>query len=130
MGVGLIFALFIRSDVDMTVAPVRNPTFVTMSDGSIRNAYEVRLRNKHGEDRPFRLSVKGEDASIRLQLEGTPYETVDVPADSTKLQRVYLIAPPSSDAAEDERTEVRLWVEDIANGERAYEDTFFNGRSN
>ena len=130
VGVGLIFALFIRSDVDMTVAPVRNPTFVTMSDGSIRNAYEVRLRNKHGEDRPFRLSVKGEDASIRLQLEGTPYETVDVPADSTKLQRVYLIAPPSSDAAEDERTEVRLWVEDIANGERAYEDTFFNGRSN
>jgi len=130
VGVGLIFALFIRSDVDMTVAPVRNPTFVTMSDGSIRNAYEVRLRNKHGEDRPFRLSVKGEDASIRLQLEGTPYETVDVPADSTKLQRVYLIAPPSSAAAEDERTEVRLWVEDIANGERAYEDTFFNGRSN
>ena len=109
---------------------MRNPTFVTMSDGSIRNTYEVRLRNKHGEDRPFRLSVKGEDASIRLQLEGTPYETVDVPADSTKLQRVYLIAPPSSDAAEDERTEVRLWVEDIANGERAYEDTFFNGRSN
>jgi len=130
VGVGLIFALFIRSDVDMTVAPVRNPTFVTMADGSIRNAYEVRLRNKHGEDRPFRLSVNSDDPAIRLQLEGTPYETVDVPADSTMLQRVYLIASAASDAAEEERTEVRLWVEDITSGERAHEDTFFNGRSN
>jgi cytochrome c oxidase accessory protein FixG len=130
VGLGLVFALFIRPDIDMTVAPVRNPTYVTMADGSIRNTYEVRLRNKHGEERPFRMTVKGDDPAIRLQLEGTPYETVNVPADSTKLQRVYLIAPPSAEAAEAERTEVRLWVEDISSGERAYEDTFFNGRSN
>jgi polyferredoxin len=38
-------ALFIRSDIDVTVAPVRNPQFVTLSDGSIRNTYDVRLRN-------------------------------------------------------------------------------------
>ena len=30
----------------MTVAPVRNPTFVTLSDGAIRNAYDLRLRNR------------------------------------------------------------------------------------
>ncbi|SLN60288.1 Ubp3 associated protein Bre5 [Roseovarius litorisediminis] len=129
VGFGLVFALFIQSDIDMTVAPVRNPTFVTLSDGSIRNTYEVRLRNKHGEDRPFKLSVVG-DAAIRLELEGTPYSAVTVPADSTKLQRVYLIAAPSSDAANNERSEVRLWIEDTSNGERAYRDTVFNGRSN
>ena len=109
------------------VAPVRNPTFVTLSDGAIRNTYEVRLRNKHGDERPFRISMTG-DPSIRVQLEGTPYGSVDVPADSTHLQRVYLIAAPGSAPAEAERSDVRLWIEDISNGDRAYKDTIFNGK--
>ncbi|OWU85549.1 protein rdxA [Oceanicola sp. 22II-s10i] len=129
VGVGLLFALFIRSDIEMTVAPVRNPTFVTLADGSIRNTYDVRLRNKHGEERPFRMTVTGHPA-LRILLEGSPYETVYVPADEAKLQRVYVIAPKGSDPAEDERTEFRFWVEDISNGERAYKDTIFNGRAN
>ncbi|WP_371225558.1 cytochrome c oxidase accessory protein CcoG [Roseovarius sp. 2305UL8-3] len=129
VGFLLVFALFIRSDIEMTVAPVRNPTFVTLSDGAIRNTYEVRLRNKHGDDRPFRISMTG-DSSIRVQLEGTPYGSVQVPADSTHLQRVYLVAAPGSDPANAERTDVRLWIEDISNGERAYKDTVFNGKGN
>ncbi|MEQ8542393.1 MAG: cytochrome c oxidase accessory protein CcoG [Roseitalea porphyridii] len=129
VGVALVFALFIRSDIDMTVAPVRNPTFVTLSDGSVRNTYEVRLRNKHGETRPFRLSVKG-DETVRLQLEGTPYSTVNVDANAQKLQRVYLVAPAGSEPANAERTDVRLWVEDVTNGDRAYKDTIFNGKAN
>ena len=129
VGIGLVFALFIRPEIDMTVAPVRNPTFVTLSDGSIRNTYDVRLLNKHGEDRPFRMSVVGHPA-LRVQLEGTPYETVNVPANETFLQRVYVVAAPGSDPAEDERTDIRFWVEDLTNGDRAYTDTIFNGRSN
>ena len=129
VGLGLVFALFIRPDVEMNVAPVRNPTFVTLSDGSIRNTYDVRLLNKHGDDRPFRITVAG-DPALRVQLEGTPYESVTVPADSNYLQRVYVIAPPDSQPAEAERTEFRFWVEDTSNGERAYKDTIFNGRTN
>ncbi|SFN91997.1 cytochrome c oxidase accessory protein FixG [Roseovarius lutimaris] len=129
VGFGLVFALFIRSDIDMTVAPVRNPTYVMLSDGSIRNTYEVRLRNKHGEDRRFNLTVSG-DPAIRLALEGTPYSSVTVPADSMRLQRVYLVAAPDAEAAKVERSEVRLWIEDTLNGDRAYKDTVFNGREN
>jgi cytochrome c oxidase accessory protein FixG len=129
VGVALVVALFIRSDIDMTVAPVRNPTFVTLSDGSIRNTYDVRLRNKHGEERPFRMTVTG-DPALRILLEGSPYETVYVPADTAKLQRVYVVAPRGSNPAEAERTEFRFWAEDITNGDRAYKDTIFNGRAN
>jgi polyferredoxin len=71
VGFGLVFALFIRPEIDMTVAPVRNPTFVTLSDGSIRNTYDVRLLNKHGEDRPFRMSVTGHPA-LRCLPRGSP----------------------------------------------------------
>ena len=129
VGIGLVFALFIRPEIEMAVAPVRNPTFVTLSDGSIRNTYDVRLRNKHGEDRPFHISISG-DPAMRVQIEGTPYETVTVPADTQLLQRVYVIAAPGSDAAREERTEFRFWVEDNTNGDRTCADTVFNGTEN
>jgi polyferredoxin len=131
VGVGLVVALFIRSDIDMTVAPVRQPTFVTLSDGTIRNVYEVRLRNKHGEERPFTMSVGG-DETLSLVIEGEPDgdTTIDVPPDTAKPVRVYVEAPRGSVAADSERVPFRLWVEDDASGERAYKDTVFNGRGN
>jgi len=127
VGALLVFALFIRSDIEMTVAPVRNPVFVLLSDGSIRNTYEVRLRNKHGDDRMFEVSISG-DPAILLSLEGSEDNAVMVPADSTMLQRVYLVAEPDSEAATADRTNVRLWIEDVTSGERAHNDTIFNGR--
>jgi hypothetical protein len=100
-----------------------------MSDGSIRNTYDVRLLNKHGEDRPFRLSLVSEDI-LRIELEGTLEHIVTVPANQTKLQRVYVIAKPESEAAHRDRTNFRFWVEDTVSGDRAYTDTVFNGKEN
>jgi cytochrome c oxidase accessory protein FixG len=129
VGVGLVFALFIRSDIEMTVHPVRNPTFVTLSDGSVRNTYDVSLRNKNGETRPFRLTLKG-DPTLRLQIEGTPYDSVQVPANDARSERVYVISPRGSTPSDAKSTPFRLWVEDMTNGERAYKDTTFNGKGN
>ena len=111
----------------MTVAPVRNPTFVTLSHGSIRNAYDIRLRNKHGEARDFRLSLGG-TTGLQLRVEGAADPVVDVPADTSRLQRVYVIAPPQTAAAAAPRSDLRFWVEDLRSGERAYGDTIFNGK--
>ena len=126
VGLALVFMLFVRADIDVTVAPIRNPQYVTMSDGSIRNTYDIRLRNKHGDDRPFRISVKG-DPVLRVELEGTVYESIKVPANETLLQRVYVIAPPRSGPATAERTDARFWVEDLISGERVNKDTVFMG---
>tara|TARA_R110000868_G_scaffold410865_3_gene700613 strand:+ start:38542 stop:40101 length:1560 start_codon:yes stop_codon:yes gene_type:complete len=129
VGLGLVFALFVRSDIDMTVAPVRNPTFITLSDGTIRNVYDLRLRNKTGEARPFRLTVGG-DAPLVASVEGSGDATVVVPADSAELVRLYVEAAQATDPAEVERTNFRVWVEDMTNGDRASRDTVFNGREN
>ncbi|MEM8536651.1 MAG: cytochrome c oxidase accessory protein CcoG [Pseudomonadota bacterium] len=126
-GVLLVVALFVRAEIDVTVAPVRNPQFVTLSDGSIRNTYDIRLRNKHGDDRPFRLQVSG-DLSLRIALEGTPYEQVSVPANETRLQRVYLSAPGGTDVARLDRIDIRFWIEDLVSGERVHVDSIFHGR--
>lgn len=127
VGFALVYALFIRPEVDLTVAPVRNPTYVTLSDGSIRNTYDVRLRNKHGEPRPFELSVSGDPAYFIL-LENEDDSVVEVPADAAYLQRVYVIAPKGTKPAQGEASDVRIWVEDQDSGERAHKDSTFNGR--
>ncbi|WP_299084707.1 cytochrome c oxidase accessory protein CcoG [uncultured Ruegeria sp.] len=129
VGFALMFALFIRSDIDLTVAPVRNPTFVTLSDGTIRNTYDVRLRNKHGEDRLFKLSLAG-DSAMKLAIEGTEIDTVNVTADTAQLTRVYIVSSKDTAPARADTTPVRIWVEDLSSGERAYKDTTFNGRGN
>jgi len=127
IGAGLIFALFVRADIDLTVEPVRNPTFITMSDGSIRNTYLMRLRNKHGESREFRLSLTSESV-LRIELEGVTGNRIMVAPDSSTQQRVYVIARPQDPASSTDVTDLRFWVEDIESGERAHRDAVFNGK--
>jgi cytochrome c oxidase accessory protein FixG len=129
VGIGLVAALFLRSPIDVSVTPVRNPTFVTLSDGSIRNAYDLRLRNMHGEDALFTLSVTSE-AAFDLALEGVEGATVTVPANETMSQRLYLTAAPGSPAAGADRTDLRLWIAEEGTTNRVHKDTIFNGKDN
>ncbi len=132
IGIALIVALFLRANIDVSVTPVRNPTFVTLSDGSIRNAYDLRLRNKHGEDRWFTFSATSE-VPLSLSLEGTDALRVLVPANATLDQRLYLTAAAGSPAATSDRTDLRLWVKDVdgdvvPRAERVSSRTVFNGK--
>ncbi|MFN3969880.1 MAG: cytochrome c oxidase accessory protein CcoG [Gemmobacter sp.] len=127
VGVVLVVALFLRSEIEVNVTPVRNPTYVTLSDGSVRNTYDLRLLNKHGDDRQFRISLTSDEV-LRIALEGTDDLRVTVPANESRMQRVYVVARPGSAAAEGERTSLRLWVEDMGSTDRVHHDTIFNGK--
>ncbi len=127
VGIGLVVALFLRSAIDVNVTPVRNPTYVTLSDGAIRNTYEVRIRNKQNEQRPFILSLAG-DEPLQISLEGTDTDEVLVGADEMAMARVYVIAPAGSGAATQDRTALRFWIEDEVTKDRVSVDTIFNGK--
>ncbi len=59
VSVAMLAALLLRSDFDMSIQRDRNPLFVRLSDGSIRNGYTVHVLNKtYGETR-FSLVVQG-----------------------------------------------------------------------
>ena len=126
IGLGLLAALFLRTDVAFSIEPVRNPVNVVLSDGSVRNAYELRLRNMTGYDRDFRLSVDSPDP-VTLTLEGLDGLDVSVPADATFRQRVYLTAEPESAASEGSLTELDLLLEDTNTGQVVREGTVFHG---
>jgi cytochrome c oxidase accessory protein FixG len=126
IGIGLVAALFLRSPIDFNVTPLRQPIYVTLSDGDIRNAYDIRLRNKQGEDASFRITVDSQEP-VRMQLEGETGNTITVAADKLKTQRLYVIAPKGASMAHAERSEITIWIEDITSKVRVSESAVFNG---
>ena len=128
VGVGLVVALFLRSPIDVSVTPVRNPLYVTLSDGTIRNTYDIRLRNKSGEDKWYWITLTA-GSRFAVTLESEDDAKVLVPANETYQQRVYVEALPGSEGATEERSEIRLWIANEDGTERVSHDTVFNGKA-
>ena len=126
-GLALVAALVLRPDLSIGVDPVRNPVNVTLSDGSIRNAFELRLRNMTGHDRQFALSVETPDP-LTLDLQGVAGATVTVPANTTLKQRAYLTSAPDGAATAEALLPVTLVATDPDSGRSAREQTVFHGR--
>ncbi|MCE9507970.1 MAG: cytochrome c oxidase accessory protein CcoG [Alphaproteobacteria bacterium] len=59
VGAVTLYALVTRTKVELHALHDRNPLYVKLSDGSIRNAYTVKILNKTHQDRSFSLSVGG-----------------------------------------------------------------------
>ncbi|MGL4324932.1 MAG: cytochrome c oxidase accessory protein CcoG [Beijerinckiaceae bacterium] len=97
VGGAMIWQLATRATAGISALHERTPQFVRLSDGSIRNAYLVRLSNKRPEVRPFVLSVEG-PAGVQLEVVGLqanadPRPMVSVDPDTTREVRVLLTVP-------------------------------------
>jgi cytochrome c oxidase accessory protein FixG len=118
-----------RSTVDLNVIHDRNPLFVTLSDGSIRNGYEIRILNKVREERTFTLSVEGlEQASFRVvgQEEAElPQATLTAPPDATATYQVYVSAPPTALAGE--QTDITFILDHTGSEAQARRGDVFRG---
>ncbi|MGX7953507.1 cytochrome c oxidase accessory protein CcoG [Tsuneonella sp. HG249] len=103
IGAGLLFALGTRSHLDISVAADRNPPFMLMSDGSLRNSYTVKLRNMQSRPRTMRITIGGLSGGLmwtdtmNSSEAGRAFDVM-VPADETKPVRVYVVAPEGTPA--------------------------------
>ena len=91
-------AMWNRSDLDVTIIRDRNPLFILLSDGSVRNRYTVKILNKAHEDRVFDISVRGLD-DARLSLNSPfPADGIAAPSDRlTKLDYLVTLPKPAAD---------------------------------
>ncbi len=105
VGAVMMYALATRGDESISVIHDRNPTYVRLADGQIRNAFTVRILNKALETRNFVLTVDGlADVDIRVigEKETTGRSVVvSVDADQTHELRVLVdtyqkLAPAAS----------------------------------
>ncbi|MBX3481333.1 MAG: cytochrome c oxidase accessory protein CcoG [Caulobacter sp.] len=91
----MIWGLAQRSEVEAHVLRDRNPTFVRMKDGSVRDGYTLKIANRAFEDRDFTVTIDGLP-NARMRTPGMPAGplVVHVKADEVKAVRVFVAAPP------------------------------------
>ena len=99
IGAGLLFALGSRTHTDLTVSQERNPPFMLMKDGSVRNAYTLRLRNMEARPRDMEVSLQGlPEGSVMWTDRIGPdkaaeTQVISVLADQTRIVRTYVSVP-------------------------------------
>jgi len=98
----MIYTLATRGSEGISVIHDRNPMFVRLSDGSLRNGYTIRIVNKQLKSRDFIVAVDGLPSSL-VDFVGLPpradgRQLVSVGPDQTKEVRIlvtdYSTTPP------------------------------------
>jgi cytochrome c oxidase accessory protein FixG len=92
VGLAIIAALVFRSETSLAVIHDRSPLFVRLTDGSIRNAYTIRIVNKADHARDFEIAVEGLP-NARVSLAGGEAPTLRVERDRTLEARVLVTVP-------------------------------------
>ena len=101
IGMAMLFALGHRVRTTLTVAPDRNPPYMLLSDGSVRNAFTLRLRNMESRPRQMEIALedlpgaKMWDESIS-RAQAADKLTFTVPADQLLQVRAYVVAPANA----------------------------------
>lgn len=98
IGLGLLFALGTRKHIDLAVQKDRNPAYMLLSAGEVRNAWTLKLKNMENRPRTMKVTLDGLPGAV-MWTDSMPREqaardlTIDVPADTTLPVRAYVMAP-------------------------------------
>lgn len=98
IGFAMLFALGSRTRLDLNVQHDRNPVYVQLSDGSVRNNYTVKVRNMEARPRDVILKIHGLAGAVAWTADGerdgaTDTVMVRAPADSVQKVRLFVAAP-------------------------------------
>jgi cytochrome c oxidase accessory protein FixG len=106
----MLYSLLTRAPLELHILHDRNPLFVKLSDGSIRNGYDVKILNKTHEDREYKLSITGlENANLVMQGAGEiDPESLFVFADSVGHFRLFV----SAEKQTQERQQISFAIEE------------------
>lgn len=97
IGLSILTVLAMRETLDVNILHDRNPVFVKLRDGSIRNGFEIKILNMRGEVRQFWIQTEGlEGAMIKpagSQNLPTKSLLVEVPADKLRALKIFVTLP-------------------------------------
>ncbi|MBV7257418.1 cytochrome c oxidase accessory protein CcoG [Pacificimonas sp. WHA3] len=101
IGLAMLFTLGTRSRIDIAAAHDRNPPYVQMSDGTVRNDFTLKVSNMQARPRQMEIGLVGLDDAVMWRRGGSRdiagrTLTVDLPADSVKPVKVFVVGPDSA----------------------------------
>ncbi|MFA5898536.1 MAG: cytochrome c oxidase accessory protein CcoG [Hyphomicrobium sp.] len=121
-----------RAVLEVNVLHDRNPVFVQLSDGGLRNGYVIKILNKEHDVRRLRLEVAGLDGA-RMNVVGFTGEspTIDIVPDNLRALKVFVTMPASMrDRLSGSSTPFRFSVIDAVDGTILNHDAAFRGPAN
>jgi cytochrome c oxidase accessory protein FixG len=126
VGAIMLVALAARTTLEINVLHDRNPPYVLLSDGAIRNGYTVKILNKLHQPRAFTLEARGL-AGARLAVVGVEAgASIEVATDALREVRVLVTVPAAQLARLDSPTAAfRLVARDAASGHETARTTHF-----
>ncbi|WP_292333492.1 cytochrome c oxidase accessory protein CcoG [Mesorhizobium sp.] len=132
IGLVLVFSLLTRERLELNVLHDRNPQFVTLSDGSIRNGYAVKLLNMIPEPRTIEVALhglEGGEMSI-VGIDRPPGRSFAIPVepDRLKILKVFVRQPATLVKSPVQSFEFR--IEDKSSSESAAYTASFNAPEN
>jgi cytochrome c oxidase accessory protein FixG len=123
----MVAALIMRPELEVNVLHDRNPLYVKLSDGGVRNGFTVKLLNKLYLPRAFNLSVEGLPGA-KVDMIGHEGGVVPVPPDNMQSVRFYVtLDKQAARALPDQATAFTIVITDIANGTRTEHAATFQG---
>jgi polyferredoxin len=129
VALAMLIGLGSRATVEINVLRDRNPLYVTLSDGSIRNGYTIKILNKARAERVFALEITGldrrHDAGRRAGERGRGTASYRSGPTQVGTFRVFVTVPAS--AAPSGAKPITFTVHDEAGGGRASHDAVFVG---
>ncbi|ESZ15293.1 cytochrome c oxidase accessory protein CcoG [Mesorhizobium sp. L48C026A00] len=97
VGLALLYALLTRERLELNVLHDRNPQFVTLSDGSIRNGYTIKLLNMIPEPRTIIVTMQGlhgaEMSVVGVDLPADRSFAIPVEPDRLKMLKAFVRQP-------------------------------------
>ncbi|MCA8932889.1 MAG: cytochrome c oxidase accessory protein CcoG [Rhodospirillaceae bacterium] len=125
----LLTALTLRSQLDVNVLHDRNPLFVTLSDGSIRNGYTIHVINMGQDERMMTLTVDGlPEAQITVvgaEQDDAVSAQLDVTSDAVLTYRVFVSVPAA--VLQENATDIAFVFHDPDSGLVSSHDSVFRG---
>jgi len=91
MSAYLVYSVATRGDFDRTVNQIRQPLYVMLSNGDIRNRYQIRITNKAAQTQTYEISARGIPA-VALDL-GNFSEITIKPGHSALVQASVRLPP-------------------------------------
>ena len=121
------WAWFVRAPVEISVIEDRNPLFVRLSDGGIRNGYTLKILNKSHARQQFGIAVEGlPETQIAVLGQDATGGDVQVEANSVRAIKVFVTVPVAARTTLKEAAmPLRFVVTDRAEGKTMTRDTSF-----
>ncbi|WFP65015.1 cytochrome c oxidase accessory protein CcoG [Mesorhizobium sp. WSM4904] len=128
IGLALVYSLLTRERLELNVLHDRNPQFVTLSDGSIRNGYTVKLLNMIPEPRTIEVTLEGlaggEMSVVGIDQPPSRSFSISVEPDRLKTLKIFVRQPANEIKKPVQRFEFR--IDDQASSESAEYTASFN----